>query len=61
MITDVQARHTEPREQVPDQFWLHRRGAIAAVAWNTERMLDRRWCDRNVRVRPSLTLGRTNA
>jgi predicted amidohydrolase len=56
VIADVEAQRTEPREQVPDRFWLHRRGAVAIIAWNTERLLGRRWYDRHVRGRPPLTL-----
>lgn len=56
VIADVDAQRTEPREQVPDRFWLHRRGAVPAIAWNTERLLGRRWYARHVRGRPPLTL-----
>lgn len=59
VIADVQARRTQPRDPVPDRFWLHRRGAIPAVTWNTERLLGRRWYHRNVRGRPPLTLERS--
>jgi hypothetical protein len=41
---------------VPDRFWLHRRGAIAAISWNTQRLLGRPWYRRNVRGRRALTL-----
>ena len=58
VIADVQARRTQPLQPVPDSFWLHRRGAIAAVTWNTQRMLGRRWYKRYVRGRPPLTLDR---
>ena len=56
VIADVDAQRTEPREQVPDRFWLHRRGAVGAIAWNTQRLLGRRWYARHVRGRPPLTL-----
>jgi predicted amidohydrolase len=56
VIADVEAQRTEPREQVPDWFWLHRRGAVPAIAWNTERLLGRRWYARHVRGRPPLAL-----
>ena len=56
VIADVEVRRTEPREQVPDRFWLHPRGAVPAIAWNTERLLGRRWYARYVRGRPALTL-----
>lgn len=56
VIADVQARRIQPLEPVPDRFWLHRRGALAAVTWNTQRVLGRRWYERNVRGLPPLTL-----
>ena len=56
VIADVDAQRTEPREQVPDRFWLHRRGAVGAIAWNTQRLTGRRWYARHVRGRPPLTL-----
>lgn len=55
VIADVQTRRTEPDERVPDRFWLHRRGALPAIAWNTQRLLGRRWYTRYVRGRPALT------
>jgi predicted amidohydrolase len=58
VIADVEAQSTEPPEEVPDRFWLHRRGALSVVAWNTQRVLGRRWYARNVRGRPPLTLDR---
>jgi predicted amidohydrolase len=55
VIADVEARRSQPREPVPDRFWLHRRGAIAATSWYTQRLLGRPWYRRNVRGRPALT------
>lgn len=55
VIADVQARRTEPHERVPDRFWLHPRGTLPAIAWNTQRLLGRRWYTRHVRGRPPLT------
>jgi predicted amidohydrolase len=49
VIAEVQAQRTEPREQVPDRFWLHTRGTPAAIAWNTQRLLGQRWYARHVR------------
>jgi predicted amidohydrolase len=56
VIAEVEARRSPPREEVPDRFWLHRRGALSAAAWNTERLLGRRWYARNVRGRPPLVV-----
>jgi predicted amidohydrolase len=54
VIADVDARSTEPLEPVPDRFWLHRRGALPAIVWNTQRLLGRRYYARYVRNRPAL-------
>ena len=56
VIADVDAQRTQPAEEVPDRFWLHRRGAPSVMAWHAERVLGRRWYARNVRGRPPLTL-----
>ena len=61
VIAEVDTRRGEPREPVPDRFWLHRRGAMSAVVWNTQRILGRRWYERNVRGRPPLELEGTHA
>jgi predicted amidohydrolase len=56
VIADVEAQRTEPAEEAPDRFWLHRRGALSVISWHTERVLGRRWYAHNVRGRPPLTL-----
>lgn len=48
-IADVEPRRTKPQQQIPERFWLHRRGALPAITWNTQRLLGRRWYARNVR------------
>ncbi len=58
VIADVETQRTEPRERVPDRFWLHRRGVVPAIAWNTQRLMGRRWYARHVRGRPPLALDR---
>lgn len=49
-IADVEARRTPPAEEVPDRYWLHRRGAIATWSWNAQRIAGRRWYRRHVRA-----------
>lgn len=56
VIADVDARRSMPREQVPERFWLHPRGALPAVVWNTQRVLGRRWYAKHVRGRPLVVL-----
>jgi len=56
VIAEVEVRRTAPREQIPDRFWLHRRGALPAIVWNTQRLLGRRWYAKNVRGREPLAL-----
>ena len=56
VIADVQARRSEPREPVPNRFWLHRRGSLSATVWNTQRILGQRWYERHVRGQPPLEL-----
>ena len=54
----IRPRRCEPREPVPSRFWLHRRGALPAIVWNTQRVLGRRWYRSHVRGRPALNLKR---
>jgi predicted amidohydrolase len=56
VIAEVEAHRSEPREPVPSRFWLHRRGGLSALGWNTQRVLGRRWYERHVRGRPPLEL-----
>ena len=56
VVAEVEARRSEPREPVPERFWLHRRGTLSAVGWNTQRFLGRRWYRSHVRGRPPLEL-----
>ena len=58
-IADVEPRRVTPDEPIPDRFWLHRRGPISALTWNTQRLLGRRWYAKNVRGRPPLAIGET--
>jgi predicted amidohydrolase len=48
-ITPVAAR---PTTELPDRFWLHRRGALAAFFWHYQRLHGRRWYARHAAGRP---------
>ena len=52
VVADVDAHRSRPLDPVPERFWLHRRGPIPALTWNTQRILGRRWYARHVRGRP---------
>ena len=52
-IADVEPGRIEPLRQPPGGFWLHRRGAIAALAWNYQRLHGRPWYRKHVRGRPA--------
>jgi predicted amidohydrolase len=47
-IAEVTPGRRSPIAQPPDRFWLHRRGAVAAWAWNVERLHGRRWYRRHL-------------
>lgn len=53
VVADVDARRSPPPDEIPERFWLHRRGAMAAITWNTQRFHGRRWYARHVRGRPA--------
>jgi predicted amidohydrolase len=52
-IAEVEPGRVEPITQSPDRFWLHKRGAVAALAWNYQRLHGRRWYRKHVRGRPA--------
>jgi predicted amidohydrolase len=52
VVADLELGRTPPAAPIPRRYWLHRRGPLPAVAWNTQRLLGRRWYRRHVRGRP---------
>jgi predicted amidohydrolase len=52
-IAEVEPGRREPLRRPPDSFWLHKRGAVAALAWNYQRLHGRPWYRRHVRGRPA--------
>jgi predicted amidohydrolase len=48
VVGELTPARREPLEQPPNRFWLHRRGALAAFAWNYQRLHGRRWYRRHV-------------
>ncbi len=56
VIADVDASRSDPVDQVPHEYWLHPRGALAATVWHSQRIIGRPWYARHVRNRASLDL-----
>jgi len=54
VAADVEPRRVTPRAQLPERFWLHRRGALGAFVWNYQRAHGRRWYQRNVYAPPAM-------
>jgi len=52
VVADVVPGRTSPTEEVPDRYWLHRRGAVPAAAWAFQREHGRRWYRRHALGRP---------
>jgi predicted amidohydrolase len=52
-IADVEPTRIDPVRHPPDRFWLHKRGAIAAMTWNYQRLHGRPWYRKHVRGRPA--------
>jgi hypothetical protein len=49
VVADVEPGRTPPADALPARgFWLHRRGAIPALAWQYQRVHGRRWYRRHV-------------
>jgi predicted amidohydrolase len=55
-VADVTPRRIEPDDPVPDRYWLHDRGAMAALFWNLQRGHGRRWYRRHASGRPPLRI-----
>jgi predicted amidohydrolase len=47
-VAEVTPGRRGARAEPPDRFWLHKRGAMAAWAWNVERLHGRRWYRRHL-------------
>jgi predicted amidohydrolase len=58
VVADVEPRRVEPLDEVPDGFWLHKRGPLPATAWVVQRAHGRRWYRRHVAGRPPLSVER---
>jgi predicted amidohydrolase len=50
VVADVTPGRSTPVAEVPDRFWLHRRGAMGAYSWHAERGIGRRYYRRNVQA-----------
>lgn len=61
VVADIDPGSVMPDEPVPNRFWLHRRGPLSAVVWNTQRILGRRWYAKHVRGRQPLAMGETRS
>ena len=48
VVGELTPGRREPLAQPPNRFWLHRRGALAAFAWNYQRLHGRRYYRRHV-------------
>ena len=48
VIAEVEPGRRPPHRSAPDRFWLHDRGAVAAFAWNYQRLHGRPWYRRHV-------------
>jgi len=48
VVGELTPGRREPLEQPPGRFWLHRRGGLATLAWNYQRLHGRRWYRRHV-------------
>jgi predicted amidohydrolase len=56
VIAEVDPGRREPLRRPPDRFWLHDRGAVAALAWTYQRLHGRPWYAAHVSGRPARTL-----
>ena len=52
VVADVEAGRRRPLDDVPQRYWLHRRGPVAAFVWNYQRLHGRHWYRRHALGRP---------
>lgn len=48
VIADVEPQRVDPADPVPERYWMHGRGIIPAIVWNSQAVLGRRWYRRHV-------------
>lgn len=48
VVAAVEPGRVRPTREVPERFWLHRRGAVSSFAWSYQRLHGRRWYRRHV-------------
>ncbi len=48
VVGEVTARRVPPDAALPERYWLHRRGAVPAYFWWSQRLHGRRWYARHV-------------
>lgn len=49
VLAEIELGRRDPEEPIPSRYWLHRRGLLPAIAWNTQKLHGRRWYRRHVR------------
>jgi predicted amidohydrolase len=49
VVAEIEVGRAPPAARPPGRYWLHRRGLLPAIAWNTERLHGRRWYRQHVR------------
>lgn len=47
VVAEVEVGRNPAIEAIPDRFWLHPRGPLPSVLWNTQRLLGKRWYERH--------------
>jgi predicted amidohydrolase len=57
VLADVVPARVTPEADIPDGFWLHQRGTMAAATWAYQRVHGRRWYRRHTAGRPPLAVG----
>ena len=52
VLAEISLGRVSPADEVPDTFWMHDRGPVAAAMWSYQRVHGRRWYRRHGRGRP---------
>jgi len=49
VIADIKIGQTKPTKEIPNKYWLHKRGPIPALAWVYQRCHGKQWYKKNVK------------
>ena len=53
VVAEIEPGRRPPLDEIPDRFWMHRRGAVPALLWEYQKLHGRLWYERHAHGRPT--------